>query len=317
MKTAIIKERLQSALVAIMFISVFLPFDLASFGWTRWILLCGIGLVIAFCVLTSELTVDKLLRMPHGASLDSRYVIRRNICFETVNILLSVALMSLFLDTFANNETVDNHFSWQTTGYVFVINCFTTIVIHVYWRSVYKKRYLIKQLEEAQLINGMLQERHRHLTEREPRTSSKSRGASVQSLPAPLADADGDDTICISGATRESLSVRPSQVVFVSSERNYVRVHYVVDSCLRSMLIRTSMKSVSDIICSQPYIMQCHRAYIVNLQYVVKVENRSSGIALVMRHCAETVLVSKQYSAEVKERIKNPPAVIYPPCVTL
>ena len=47
MKTTIIKERLQSALIAILFISVFLPFGLNHFGWIRWALLAGLGLIIA------------------------------------------------------------------------------------------------------------------------------------------------------------------------------------------------------------------------------------------------------------------------------
>ena len=296
MKTTIIKERLQSALIAILFISVFLPFGLNHFGWLRWALIGGLGIIIAFCVLTSELIVEKLFRMPNDVSLGSKYIIKRNIRFESINILFSVILMSLFLDAFANNDIVDNHFSWATLGTVIAINCFTTIVIHVYWRSVYKKRYIIKQLEEAQLLNGMLQERQRHYTKEEPQPQS-----------APTAD--NDDVVCISGATKESLEVRPSDVVFATSEGNYVRVHYINNGNEHNMLIRTSMKNVADLLCRHSYIMQCHRAFIVNLRHVEKVESRNSGIALVMQYGEESVLVSKQYAAEVKERIKNPVTV--------
>lgn len=296
MKTTIIKERLQSALIAILFISVFLPFGLNHFGWLRWALIGGLGIIIAFCVLTSELIVEKLFRMPNDVSLGSKYIIKRNIRFESINILMSVALMSLFLDAFANNDIVDNHFGWQTIGYVFAINCFTTIVIHVYWRSVYKKRYLIKQLEEAQLLNGMLQERQRHNTKEQPTAQ-------------PTPTADNDDVVCISGATKESLEVRPSDVVFATSEGNYVRVHYINNGNEHNMLIRTSMKNVADLLCRHSYIMQCHRAFIVNLRHVEKVESRNSGIALVMQYGEESVLVSKQYASEVKERIKNPVTV--------
>ena len=290
MKTTIIKERLPSALIAILFISVFLPFGLNHFGWLRWALIGGLGIIISFCVLTSEFVVDKLFGMPNDITRGSKYIIKRNIRFESINILFSVILMSLFLDAFANNDIVDNHFSWATLGTVIAINCFTTIVIHVYWRSVYKKRYIIKQLEEAQLLNGMLQERQRHYTKEEPQPQS-----------APTAD--NDDVVCISGATKESLEVRPSDVVFATSEGNYVRVHYIKDGTVQNMSIRTSMKNVADLLCRQSYIMQCHRAFIVNLHHVEKVESRNSGIALVMQYGEETVLVSKQYAAEVKEKL--------------
>ena len=164
MKTTIIKERLQSALIATLFISVFLPFGLGHFGWLRLALLCGIGISIAISVLISELAVDKLFRMPNDVSLGSPYIIKRNIIFELINTFLTVSLMCIFLDAFANNDVVDNHFSWATLGSVILINAFTTLVIHIYWRSVYKKRYLIRQLEEAQLLNGVLQERQRKET---------------------------------------------------------------------------------------------------------------------------------------------------------
>ena len=186
-----------------------------------------------------------------------------------------------------------NHFGWQTLGSVIAIDCFTTIVIHVYWRSVYKKRYLIRQLEEAQLLNGMLQERQRKETRQQPQQQSE-------------VTADNDDIITISGATKESLDVRPSQVVYATSEGNYVRVHYYNNDSIGSMSIRTSMKKVSELLCRHSYFMQCHRAFIVNLRHVEKVESRNSGIALIMQDCSDTVLVSKQYTAEVKERIKNP-----------
>ena len=82
MKTTIIKERLQSALIATLFISVFLPFGLGHFGWLRLALLCGIGISIAISVLISELAVDKLFRMPNDVSLGRPYIIKRNNIIE-------------------------------------------------------------------------------------------------------------------------------------------------------------------------------------------------------------------------------------------
>ena len=148
-------------------------------------------------------------------------------------------------------------------------------------------------------LNGMLQERQRREAQPEPLTND-----AISPTPA-----DDDAVINISGATKESLDVRPSQVIFATSEGNYVNIYYIIDDKPNNMLIRTSMKNVSELLCRQSYIMQCHRAYIVNLRHVAKVESRNSGIALVMQYGNDTVLVSKQYSAEVKERIKNPSTI--------
>ena len=72
MKTTIIKERLQSALIGILFIAVFLPFGLNHFGWMRWVLLVGLGVIIAFSVLVSEYVVEKVFRMPNDISRGSQ-----------------------------------------------------------------------------------------------------------------------------------------------------------------------------------------------------------------------------------------------------
>ena len=294
MKTTIIKERLQSALIAILFITVFLPFGLNHFGWTRWLLLIGLGIIIASSVLFSEFVVDKLFRMPNDITRGSQYIIKRNIRFEAINILLSFVFMTLFLDRFANNDIVDNHFNWITAGSVFAVNCWTTVVIHLYWRNVYKKRYLIRQLEEAQLLNGMLQERQRTTPVRD----------AVEDKAEKPSDANG--RISISGTTKDSLEIAAADFIYATSEGNYVRIHYLEDATAKEMLLRTSMKNAVESLCCHKGVMQCHRAFIVNLKQVDKVEGRSSGIALVMRHIADTVLVSKQYAASVKERIKNP-----------
>ena len=296
MRTTILKERLQSAFIATLFITVFLPFGLNHFGWMRWVYLVGIGLTIAFSVLSSEFLVENVFKIPNDVSKGSKYIIRRNMLFETLNLVFSCPLMMLFLDRFVCSDAVDNHFGWASFAAVFAVNCWTTVVIHFYWRNVYKRHYLIKQLEEAQLLNGVLQERQR-------------KEFSPNTLPQQEPATDSDDPICISGTTKESLDVRPSQVVYATSEGNYVHIYYYKDDKPHNMLIRTSMKNVSELLCRQSSIMQCHRAYIVNLLHVAKVESRNSGIALVMKDIDETVLVSKQYSTEVKEKIKNPSTI--------
>ena len=165
-------------------------------------------------------------------------------------------------------------------------------VPYVYWRSVYKKRYLIRQLEEAQLLNGMLQERQRKETRQQPQQQSE-------------VTADNDDIITISGATRESLEVSPSQVVYATSEGNYVRIHYYNNDSIQSMSIRTSMKNVSELLCSQSYIMQCHRAFIVNLNFVISVSDRNSGYQLQVFGTDKMIPMSRNNTSAVKEKLRN------------
>ncbi|MGN0231759.1 MAG: LytTR family transcriptional regulator DNA-binding domain-containing protein [Muribaculaceae bacterium] len=290
MTATILKERFQSALIAILLIAIFLPFGLSHFGWMRWVLLAGLGIIVVFAVLASELIVENVFRMPNDVSRGSRFIIRRNILFEMLNIAISAILMTFYLDAYANNHIVQNRIGWTTICSVLAINCYTTLIIHFYWRNVYKKRYLASQLEEAQMLNGMLQERQRQL---EANIATPSRGIN-------------EKRILITGTTKESIEFKASDFIYATSEGNYVRFHYLHEDIPCEAMIRNSMKNVSDTLCRQHAIMQCHRAFIVNLGLVDHVEGRSSGMALVMQHTDQTVPVSKQYAPTIKERIKNP-----------
>ena len=112
--------------------------------------------------------------------------------------------------------------------------------------------------------------------------------------------------LATSGKTFRHSAFAYMALIYASSEGNYIRIHYLHDSVPREAMIRNSMKNVADTLCRQPAIMQCHRAFIVNLGLVDHVEGRSSGMALVMQHTDQTVPVSKQYAPTIKERIKNP-----------
>lgn len=293
MRKNIIIERLQSALIGTLFIAVFLPFGLNNFDAMRWPLLAGIGAIIALSVLASELIVEHLFKMPNDISRGSKFIIKRNLFFEAFNIVLQVLLVMLFLDTFACNDIVDNHFGWATFGSAIAVSIYVTIIIHLYWRNVYKKRYLIKQLEEMQLLNGIMLERQRTMTEKKNETGVEDKPADAGRM-------------VINGTTKEHLDIMPSQFIYATSEGNYLHIHYLRDGKHFDMMIRTSMKNAVETLCCHASIMQCHRAYVVNLLMVERIESRNSGIALIMAHCGDVVLVSKQYSAEVKEKIQNP-----------
>lgn len=260
---------------------------------------CGLFVVAFASCITCEGIVNYVLRMPMDTSKEPSYTMKRGIVFQICNIIVLTTYLSLYFDRFASNDVVDNHLSVEHSLGMLVASIGCCLFIGLYWRNVYWKRHYAKQLEEAQMLNGVLMERSRlvEVSKQESMTDTSS---------------SKEERIMLEGSTKECVSLLLSDFIFAESEGNYVSIHYMENPSTGSeqtekqTMLRTSMKNVVAILCVNTEIIQCHRAYIVNLRHVQSVEGRSSGIGLKLRHCDTIVPVSKSYVNEVKERIKNP-----------
>ena len=58
-------------------------------------------------------------------------------------------------------------------------------------------------------------------------------------------------------------------------------------------------------VASAPFIVRCHRAFLVNLHQVVKVDGNSQGYRLRLEGCTEEVPVSRGYAKCVKALIES------------
>lgn len=305
-----IKEKFISAIIGTLFFVVFQPFGISHFGMQEKFLISIGLLVVAFAsCITSEGILSYVLRMPGDTKRGPQYSMKRGLVFQLCNVIVLTIYLSLYFDRFGSNNQVDNHLSVENCMAFFAASVGCCFFIGLYWRNVYWKRHYARQLEEAQLLNGMLMERARmapHLA-----SPKENEGNDL-----PIKDEECLSLqVTLEGSTKESVSFLPSDFLFAESEGNYVSVHYLEHSstasqeAVKQAMLRTSMKNVIATLCPNNGIMQCHRAFIVNLCHVENVEGRSSGIGLKLHHCDTIVPVSKTYVNEVKERIKNPEAV--------
>ena len=114
-------------------------------------------------------------------------------------------------------------------------------------------------------------------------------------------------TLVFSGGTRETLELDARSFLYAESEGNYVRLHYLSPKDNRpvSKLLRLTMKQAEALVASAPFIVRCHRAFLVNLHQVSKVDGNSQGYRLRLEGCAEEVPVSRGYAKDVKNRLNK------------
>ena len=112
-------------------------------------------------------------------------------------------------------------------------------------------------------------------------------------------------TLVFSGGTRETLELDARSFLYAEAEGNYVRLHYLSPKDHRpaSKLLRLTMKQAEEMACASPDMVRCHRAFLVNLRRVTKVDGNSQGYRLRLEGCAEEVPVSRGYAKEIKARL--------------
>ena len=121
----------------------------------------------------------------------------------------------------------------------------------------------------------------------------------------PEAEETPPATLVFSGGTRETLELDARSFLYAESEGNYVRLHYLSHKDNRpvSKLLRLTMKQAEAAVASAPFIVRCHRAFLVNLHQVSKVDGNSQGYRLRLEGCTEEVPVSRGYAKDIKARL--------------
>ena len=112
-------------------------------------------------------------------------------------------------------------------------------------------------------------------------------------------------SLVLGGETKESLTVRAEDFLCAESVGNYVKVVYrsATDGRMVAKLIRTSMKRVEAAVASCPYIIRCHRAFLVNLQKVKEICGNLQGYLLKLDGLKLRIPVSRAYAKRVTELI--------------
>ncbi len=111
--------------------------------------------------------------------------------------------------------------------------------------------------------------------------------------------------LVFSGGTKEMLEVDADTLFYVEAEGNYIRVAYSSVDKMQQKLVRATMKQAEEAVAACPFIVRCHRAFLVNIHTVVKVDGNSQGYRLRLEGCTEEVPVSRGYAKEVKMLIEG------------
>ena len=272
-----ISIRFISTAFIILAIAIFKPFGLDAERWQTFLHLLGLFVLGLFSCFITEVILQFIVHLPRSYERGINYIISRNLRFQLINTLLVALLICLYRHFVMSSLVESNRLSLSNYIETLAIIAFLSFAIGLYWRFKFRNKYLAMELEELRQLNKELKEMQ------EPRLQE----------------------LTLTGTTNESVTLQISHLLYIEAVGNYVKVNHLHDGQVRSDMLRTTMKQMEETLQDYPMIVRCHRAFLVNLGHVEQIVSHSGSIQLLIKHCHESLPVSRSNMAQVKAAIQR------------
>ena len=294
-----INTRFISTAFMVLAIAIFKPFGLEMGQWQACVHLLALFALGLFSCFLTEVILRYMIRMPRSYNRGVSYIISRNLRFQCINTPLVSLLICLYRH-FAMSELVEgNRLSLSNYLETLVIIAFLSFAIGLYWRFKFRNKYLAMELEETQLLNEELKKIQ------EDRVVADLRSAVPESGIANPHQQSATQELTLTGTTNESVTLQISHLLYIEAVGNYVKVCHLRNDQVRTDMLRATMKQMEETLQGYPMIVRCHRAFLVNLGQVEQIVSHSGSTQLLIKHCHESLPVSRSNMAQVRAAINN------------
>ena len=297
--------RVISTVFTVLAIAIFKPFGLDAWQWMAFVHLLVIGLLGFGCCLVTEAILKYIVKKPRSYDHGVDYIIKRNLWFQLINTPLVSLAICLYRHFVMSDLVEGNVLSWSNFFETLIIIAFCSFAIGLYWRFKFRSRYLAAELEETRLLNDKLHQLQEKAEQRARLAETALAGEAETSASASAMDAPALGTVTLTGTTSETVTVQIPDLLYIEAVGNYVKVYQMCDGKVRNDMLRATSKQIEEELRAYPTIVRCHRAFLVNLGQVEQIISRSGSMQLVIKHCQESLPVSRSNMAQVKEAINS------------
>lgn len=215
--------------------------------------------------------------------------------FYIVNIPILASLLVAFHSWFCmrhcENFYIDGHLVLSNV----LLMCLNvaTMGVFIFLRSFYEFRSdkLRREVDDVKAINALLEKRQEQI---------------------PLEKEDSDEvgekpaTVVIESRKRDvRLEVDPSNILYVESMSNFSDICYVSENETKHFALRVSLKQINEILSDFGYIVQCHRSFLVNVNFIESMTALGSVYQLQLFRVEKQLPVSRTNSDVIKATLSE------------
>ena len=202
-------------------------------------------------------------------------------------------------------------FITMPTIFIVSLIIFAFQLLYIWTRNIHK------ELNEVKYINKMLRE-HQKATngwkeESKPEKEENEKGEGVGEEVEKGIDKDDNEhdgkreedcpVILHTDNTAPDFSIIPSSIIYVESVGNYSNVYYIDNEQISSRTLRSTIKHLKEELRDYSFIVQCHRAFLVNLMYVESLEGTNNRFFINLFSFDKKIPLSRSNRAAIKEAL--------------
>lgn len=256
-----------------LFLIIFQPFGISLFkGGNKVLILSGYGLITFFTLIVNLIIIENIF---------TKFFDERNWAIWKEFIWLLWIIFSIGLGNAIYTSILFDFYFKATVLFFIQFQLFTLVIgiIPITILIVSKQKYLSNKYSiSAQDVN---------------RTLEKEKPKSL-----------ANQQIRIFGDNQKDfIEIEIRNFLFIESSGNYIEVHYIENDKDIRKTLRNTIKNSLNFFKDIPEVLQCHRAFIVNIEKIMNVKGNSQGLRLDLENCDMEVPVSRGFVNSVREKI--------------
>jgi DNA-binding LytR/AlgR family response regulator len=300
-----ITTRIISTTFIVVALAVFKPFGLDAWQWQAYMHLVVLGVIGFLICMVTDIILKYVVKMPRSFKKGAEYIIRRNLWFQFINTPLVALSICLYRHFVLSDRVEGNQLSVVNFLETLAIIAFCSFAIGLYWRFKFRSKYLAMELEETRLLNEELKKMQEDRVVEESGGQVHDSDIVQNHATCPPDSSPCPQELTISGTTNESVTLQISHLLFIEAVGNYVKVCHLRDGQVHTDMLRATMKQMEETLQGYPMIVRCHRAFLVNLGQVEQIVSHSGSTQLLIKHCRESLPVSRSNMSQVRAAIKR------------
>lgn len=308
----IFKMAFQNSLIVLLILALIQPFGIDTVKDGRISFILAETFLAFISIIASTIASNAIMR-----SNIERENLKRSLLHLFIFWLICCPLMASLLLTFVSWFNTGNAFLYWTADDKGSLNLEGLRVMSVNVMSIsavmniilfyqIRNNKLLNRLSEAEKINSLLEERQAQLSDEEGENMQTHKNNDA----APSTTYETETYIEFTGQGQNSqLKLLPSNIIYVESMANYADICHIANNKIHHTTLRITLKQIKETLCHFSDIVQCHRAFLVNINFIVKMTDRNSGYQLQLFGIEKQIPISRNNTPVIKQKLKAPPKI--------
>ena len=289
----ILKDAFKGCIAVLTFLAVVQPFGIGELNEGRVGCILMHSFLTFFSAFFSLLVVRVILGDYEKRHSSQRFFL----VSETISCIVNMPVLAFlqlafdgwfFMGRWELYFYIDGHFSLDEMLRRGVCIAIVTVFIFLWSFYDFKNDKLRRELDDMKAINALLEKRQEELFQREDEREEE-----------PV-------MVVIEGQGQGArLEVDPSNILYVESMANYADIYYISENETRHITLRITLKQIKETLSDFGYIVQCHRAFLVNLNFVLSMTARNPGYQLQLFGVEKQLPVSRANNDVIKSALSG------------